>query len=135
MFQKENKDMPFGWAMFCLGFLLVSMIGSVVVELNIPTHINLLASISITLLVAWLNGKPCVFTSDRTGSKVEIPIGQDREALYYFLVFCKRIAEQKEISEDFRDYLGVVITRSCNNNEACEACLMVESIAEPCKIK
>jgi len=58
MFQKENKDMPFGWAMFCLGFLLVSMIGSVVFELNIPTHINLLASISITLLVAWLNGKP-----------------------------------------------------------------------------
>ncbi len=58
MFQKENKDMPFGWAMFCLGFLFVSMIGSVVFSLNIPTHINLLASISITLLVAWLNGKP-----------------------------------------------------------------------------
>ena len=70
----------------------------------------------------WLNGRPCVFTSDRTGSKVEILIGRDREALYYFLVFCKRIAEQKEISEDFRDYLGVVITRSCNNNETWEEC-------------
>lgn len=58
MFQKENKDMPFGWAVFCLGFLFVSMIGSVVFKMNIPTHINLLASISITLLVAWLNGKP-----------------------------------------------------------------------------
>ena len=58
MFQKENKDMPFGWAVFCLAFLFVSMIGSVVFKMNIPTHINLLASISITLLVAWLNGKP-----------------------------------------------------------------------------
>ena len=56
MFQKENKDMPFGWAVFCLAFLFVSMIGSVVFKMNIPTHINLLASISITLLVAWLMG-------------------------------------------------------------------------------
>ena len=36
----------------------------------------------------WLNMKPCVFTSDKTGKKVEISIGNDREALYYFLVFC-----------------------------------------------
>ena len=35
----------------------------------------------------FLNGKPCIFTSDKTGKKVEISIGNDREALYYFLVF------------------------------------------------
>lgn len=59
MFQKENKDMPFGWAVFCLAFLFVSMIGSVVFKMNIPTHHQpCWPSISITLLVAWLNGKP-----------------------------------------------------------------------------
>ena len=57
MFQKENKDMPFGWALFCIGFLLVSMVASVL-WLDIPVHINLLVSISVTLGVAWLNGKP-----------------------------------------------------------------------------
>lgn len=54
MSEKEKineQTMPFGSAMFCLGFLLVSMIASVI-WLNIPTHINLIASIAVTLLVA-----------------------------------------------------------------------------------
>lgn len=57
MSEKEKineQTMPFGSAMFCLGFLLVSMIASVI-WLNIPTHINLIASIAVTLLVAWFN--------------------------------------------------------------------------------
>ena len=62
----------------------------------------------------WLNGKPCVFTSDKTGRKMEINIGPDREALYYFLVFCKKIAENQEISNDLREYLTLLITRSCS---------------------
>lgn len=52
MSEKEKineQTMPFGSAMFCLGFLLVSMIASVI-WLNIPTHINLIASIAVTLL-------------------------------------------------------------------------------------
>ena len=61
----------------------------------------------------WLNGKPCVFTSDKTGHKMEINIGPSREALYYFLVFCKKIAENQEISNDLREYLALLITRSC----------------------
>ena len=48
--------MPLGWAVFCLVFLLGSMTCSVV-WINIPIHVNLLTSISVTLAVAWYNGK------------------------------------------------------------------------------
>lgn len=65
----------------------------------------------------WLNGKPCVFTIDRTGEKIEINVGRDREALYYFLVFCYRMNTKQEIDADFRDYLALVITRSCTADE------------------
>ncbi len=51
---QENASMPFGWALFCLAFLLISMVCSVI-WLNIPVHINLLTSIAVTLLVSWLN--------------------------------------------------------------------------------
>lgn len=70
----------------------------------------------------WLNGKPCVFTSDRTGEKIEINIGRDREALYYFLVFCYRMNTKQEIDADFREYLALVITRSCTTDEDWEEC-------------
>lgn len=70
----------------------------------------------------WLNSKPCIFTSDKTGKKVEISIGNDREALYYFLVFCYRINNKQEISEELRDYLAIVITRSCVADEDWEEC-------------
>ncbi len=70
----------------------------------------------------WLNMKPCVFISDRTGQRIEIEIGRDREALYMFLVFCKRIEERKEITEEFRGQLALVITRSCTADEDGEEC-------------
>ena len=54
---QKTKDMPFGWALFCIAFLLCSMVASVL-WLDIPVHINLLTSIAVTLGVAWLNGKP-----------------------------------------------------------------------------
>lgn len=50
----SNNKMPFGWALFCIAFLLVSMVCSLL-WLNIPIHINLLTSIGIALGVSWLN--------------------------------------------------------------------------------
>ena len=70
----------------------------------------------------FLNGKPCVFTSDKTGNRMEIRIGKDREALYYLLLLCYRINNKQEISEEFRDYLAIVITRSCTDDEDWEEC-------------
>jgi len=60
----------------------------------------------------WLNGKPCRFTSDITGRQMETKIGNDREALYYFLVFCKRIKSKQRVSEEFRDYLAYLTAKS-----------------------
>ena len=51
---KEIPKMPFKWALFCILFLLVSMVCSLL-WLDIPVHINLLISIAVTLLVSWLN--------------------------------------------------------------------------------
>ena len=70
----------------------------------------------------WLNGKPCVFTSDRTGQRIEIIIGPDREALYYFLIFCKKITEKEVISEDLRNYVAFLISRSTVRDEEWEEC-------------
>jgi NhaC family Na+:H+ antiporter len=50
----QQAEMPFGWALFCILFLLGSMVLSVI-WLDIPVHINLLCSIAITLGVAYLN--------------------------------------------------------------------------------
>ena len=65
----------------------------------------------------WLNVRSCIFVSDKTGKLIEIDIGRDREALYLFLVFCKKIEEKKEITDDFREHLAIVITRSCTSDE------------------
>ena len=53
---------------------------------------------------------------------MEIRIGKDREALYYLLLLCYRINNKQEISEEFRDYLAIVITRSCTADEDWEEC-------------
>ncbi len=57
MEKKEIKSMPFGGALFCIVFLLGSMILSVA-WLDIPVHINLLASIAVTLTVSAICGTP-----------------------------------------------------------------------------
>ena len=70
----------------------------------------------------WLNGKPCVFTSDITGERMKIRIGNDSEALFYFLMFCCRINNKQTIGEEFRNYLAIAITRSCAADENWEEC-------------
>lgn len=70
---EENKElkMPFGAALFCILFLLVSMLASML-WLDIPIHIDLLMSIGVTLLVAYMfNGhqwKPLSDAIDYGGS-------------------------------------------------------------------
>ena len=60
----------------------------------------------------WLNGKPCRFTSDITDRMVEITIGNDLEALYYFMEFCRKLNSKQEISDEFREYLAYLTARS-----------------------
>ena len=60
----------------------------------------------------WLNGKPCVFVSDKTKQKGEVKIGDDVEALYYFLIFCKKINNKQEVSSELGDYVAYLISRS-----------------------
>jgi len=43
---------------------------------------------------------------------VEITIGNDLEALYYFMEFCKRLNSKQEISDEFREYLAYLTARS-----------------------
>ena len=59
-----------------------------------------------------MNGKPCVFKSDKTGQKVEVKIGNDIEALYYFRIFCKKINNKQEVSNELGDYVAYLISRS-----------------------
>lgn len=60
----------------------------------------------------WLNGEPCYFLHPATGAYVEIGIGDDCEAVYYFLLFCRKINSGEQIDENFSDYLTYLISRS-----------------------
>lgn len=63
-------------------------------------------------LERWLTGQPCVFISDRTGQSMTVVIGNDIEAIYQFLEFCRRINSHQMVDEDFRTYLDFCISRS-----------------------
>lgn len=60
----------------------------------------------------WLDGKPCKYINPQTHQMIECKIGDDYEALYYFLKFCKMINQKKKVSEVYVDYLALLITRS-----------------------
>lgn len=71
-------------------------------------------------LERWLNGECCVFRPNKKAELMTINIGCDFEALYNFLCFCYKLNTNQRISEDFRDYLALSITRSCS--ECWEEC-------------
>ena len=71
-------------------------------------------------LERWLNGENCIFRLNKMERAVTINIGKDIEALYCFLCFCNQLNTNQRISEDFRDYLALSITRSCS--ECWEEC-------------
>lgn len=62
----------------------------------------------------WLDKKPCIFRSPITGKLVDIKIGNETEAIYYFLEFCRRLNCGEYIDDEFSTYLAYVITRSNN---------------------
>ena len=71
-------------------------------------------------LERWLNGECCVFRPSKEAELKSINIGNDIEALYNFLCFCYKLNTNQRISEDFRDYLALLIARSCS--ECWEEC-------------
>ena len=69
----------------------------------------------------WLAGKPCVYRNHRTGKPIDIQIGGDTEAMWYFLSYCKKRRLREEIDDSFFDYMALLITRS-NSKELWEEC-------------
>ena len=51
---------------------------------------------------------------------IEQELGRDREALYYFLIFCKKLHDKEEIDQAFRDCLALIISRSCFGDDDAE---------------
>ena len=60
----------------------------------------------------WLDHKPCVFISPITQQFIDFDIGNNIRALYHFLEFCKMINQRKKVSDDYVEYLALLISRS-----------------------
>lgn len=63
-------------------------------------------------LKRWLLGKTCIYYHTGTKQWITVEIGKDVEAIYYFLLFCKKMNNYEHISDEFSDYLALVISRS-----------------------
>lgn len=69
--------------------------------------------------VKWLNGKVCSFVHPMTQNKIDVQIGDDYEAIYHFLLYCRDINTGRKIDEDSADYLAYLISRSNYETEGC----------------
>lgn len=63
-------------------------------------------------LKRWLLGKPCTYKHPFTENTVDVEVGKDIEALYYFLLYCYKLNNNEHISDEFGDYLALVLCRS-----------------------
>ena len=54
----------------------------------------------------------CVFIGAATKAPMEIQIGNDLDAFFYFMQFYKMQKEDRKPDEDFIDYMALLITRS-----------------------
>lgn len=70
-------------------------------------------------LKRWLLGKPCVYKHPITDNIITEEIGKDIEAIYYFLLFCYKINNHEYVSDDFKDYLAFLISRSQYRYDEC----------------
>ena len=66
-------------------------------------------------LERWLKGECCIFRMNHSEQPMSVNIGKDIEALYNFLCFCYKLNTNQRISDEYRDYLALSITRSCSD--------------------
>lgn len=68
--------------------------------------------------LSWLLRKPCSYKHPVTKNVIDVYIGDDAEAVFYFLRFCYLLNTEKTVDDDFVVYLTYLITRS-NTQEEC----------------
>ena len=67
----------------------------------------------------WLDGATCSFVHPYTHNSIDVQIGDDVEAIYHFLLYCKKINTGVKIDEDSAEYLAYLISRSNYETEEC----------------
>ena len=67
----------------------------------------------------WLRLETCGFRHPVTGNDITVEIGDDHEAIYNFLLYCKRINCGIPLDDDFSSYLAYLISRSVSGEEGC----------------
>ena len=68
--------------------------------------------------INWLRRESWSFRHPETGNVIDIYIGDDAEAIYYFLRFCYLLDIGKQVDDGFTEYLTYLIARS-NTQEEC----------------
>lgn len=59
----------------------------------------------------WLERRPCIIRSPwEEGREQEVMIRNDTEALYYFLLYCRKVNLRERISEEFADYVAYILS-------------------------
>ena len=70
----------------------------------------------------WLNREACGFTHPGTGRALTVEIGDDHEAIYCFLFFCRMLSEGQHPDGDFVSRLAYLISRSTCRAECRAEC-------------
>ncbi len=63
----------------------------------------------------WLSGEPCLVKKPSEENKyVEINVGEDTDAFYYFLEYCRRLNAKEEMSDALVGHVLLLVLRSQN---------------------
>lgn len=61
----------------------------------------------------WLSGEPCLVKHPRReNTYAEIEVGDDHEALYYFLEYCRKLAADERMSDELIGHVLLIVLRS-----------------------
>ncbi len=61
----------------------------------------------------WLSGEPCLVKHPRReNTYAEIEVGDDHEALYYFLEYCRKLAANERMSDELIGHVLLIVLRS-----------------------